>query len=129
MSKKPCNNIGKRKENWITKGLIVKIMNKKLLEGEFYKEKGEIIGVYDLFLAEVETEKGVIKLDQAELETVLPNVNKLVRVVNGKYRGEDAVLLEINRDKFCANIELLTGSDKGLTVNDVEYEDICKIES
>jgi DNA/RNA-binding protein KIN17 len=48
----------------------------------------------------------IVKLDQAHLETVLPAIGKQVLVLNGAYRGELAVLDEINEKEFCAKINI-----------------------
>ncbi len=48
----------------------------------------------------------VIKLDQAHLETVLPAKGKLVLILNGAYRGEQAILEDINENDFSANLSI-----------------------
>lgn len=55
---------------WITKGLVVKVMAEELQD--YYKRKGEVVGVVDEYLAEVEMlDSGdVLRIDQAQLETV-----------------------------------------------------------
>lgn len=68
----------------------------------------------------------MIKVDQAELETVIPQPGGHVRIVNGAYRGEKASLISINADRFCANVKLESGSHLGTTI-EVPYEDISKI--
>jgi DNA/RNA-binding protein KIN17 len=85
----------------------VKITTNKLGE-KYYKKKAVITDVIDRYTAVVKLlETGaVIKLDQAHLETVLPAVGKQVIVVNGAYRGEVAVLEDVNQDKFCATISI-----------------------
>ncbi|KAJ0403739.1 hypothetical protein ATCC90586_006549 [Pythium insidiosum] len=67
-----------RLENWITKGIVVKVLNKKVADGKYYKQKGEVIGVKDKFAATVEMlESGdVLQLDQDDLETVIPKIGR-----------------------------------------------------
>ncbi len=48
----------------------------------------------------------IIKIDQAHLETVLPAIGKQVLILNGAYRGETAILEEINEDEFCAKVSI-----------------------
>lgn len=67
-----------------------------------------------------------LKIDQEQLETVLPQVGGLVRIVRGKYKGESAKLLKIDEAKFSAQVIVESGLSKGLTLWQ-EYEDICKI--
>lgn len=64
----------KRKDNWITKGIVVKVVNKKLADGAYYKLKGVIKQVHDTYLAEIEMlDSGdIIKIDQTFCETVIP---------------------------------------------------------
>lgn len=55
---------------WISKGLVVKVMAKQL--HDYYKKKGAIVRLHDPYVAEVEMlDTGdVIRIDQAQLETV-----------------------------------------------------------
>ena len=69
-------------DHWICPGIIVKIMNKTLAHGEFYKAKAEITAVHDTYIAELcvlET-NDVIRIDQAELETVIPGLQHELNV-------------------------------------------------
>ena len=61
-------------ENWLTEGIVVKVMSKALREKGHYKAKGVVLRVIDTFVAEVRMlESGVkVRVDQAELETVIP---------------------------------------------------------
>ncbi len=68
----------------------------------------------------------VLKIDQAHLETVIPNIGQRVSMVNGAYRGEEATLLSIDMDQFKAKVRLETGPHLGTTIN-ADYEYICKI--
>ena len=68
----------------------------------------------------------VVRVDQAELETVIPSVGGRVRVVNGAYRGARGELLEINTAKFAALVRLAKAPHEGRKVW-FEYEDISKL--
>jgi hypothetical protein len=68
----------------------------------------------------------VIRIDQAELETVLPAPGNPVLVVNGAYRGTRGKLLCINSKTFQAEVELREGSSQGQHIW-LEYEDVCKL--
>ena len=48
-------------------------------------------------------------------------------VVNGAYRGLKAKLLSLNEKKFSVTIEIQQGPTRGRVVEDVIYEDICKL--
>ncbi|KAF5843109.1 splicing factor-like protein [Dunaliella salina] len=88
-----------RLDHWLFPNIIVKVMSKEL------KEAG---------------------VDQAQLETVLPQPGGRVLVVNGLYRGCTATLQAIDTDKFQAQVRLLDGPSRGKDVWQ-EYEDVCKL--
>lgn len=117
-----------RKDYWLTENIVVKIVTRSLGE-KFYKQKGVVIEMINKYSAKIRLidtgEK--VKLDQEHCETVIPLVGKLVRVLNGGYRGCTAYLREIDQDKFCVSIEIATGPLKGRLVHKVQYEDISKL--
>jgi len=110
------------KENWIVPGLIVKVMNKNIADGQFYGKKGLINDVHDLFVGQVKILENniVIKIDQSQLETVIPGINCEVAIVNGKYRGRTGILKSVDFDKFKTIVEV-----DGEKI-EKEYEEICK---
>ena len=63
-----------RKDHWLTKGVVVKVINKKLADGAYYKLKGVVKAVHDQYVGEIEMlDSGdVIKIDQTFCETVVP---------------------------------------------------------
>lgn len=77
-------------------------------------------GVYLLLL--------MVQVDQAQLETVLPAPGGTVLVVKGPYRGARAEMLEIDVDKYRAQVKLKSGDAKGEKMW-FDYEDICKVSS
>jgi len=117
-----------RKDYWVTPGIVVKVMNKNLAGGKYYKEKGVVEEVIDKYVAQVKIlELGdVLKLDQSQLETVIPPIGGKMKVVNGAYRGDTAVLLGLDVDNFCAKVKLATGPSAGKILPALPYEDICK---
>jgi DNA/RNA-binding protein KIN17 len=92
--------------------------------------QGVVDKVIDKYVGEVAMlDSGdVIRIDQAELETVLPSPGGRVLVVNGPYRGIKGKLLGIDTKKFQAEVELIGGSADGQHVW-LEYEDVCKVAS
>ena len=48
--------------------------------------------------------KYVLKVDQEELEVVIPQIGGLVRIVNGAYRGSNARLVSIDTAQFTATV-------------------------
>lgn len=117
-----------RKDYWLTEGIVVKIVTKKLGE-KFYKKKAVVKEVQDLYRAVIKTiDSGdKIRVDQNHLETVIPAQGKLVKIVNGAYRGYDAVLESIDEKKFCCTVSIHSGPLKGRVIDNVQYEDISKI--
>ena len=69
----------------------------------------------------------MLKLDQSQLETVIPLIGGRVKVVNGAYRGAEATLSAINVEKYTATIKLETGPKTGSSI-EIDYEDICKVQ-
>lgn len=118
-----------RKDYWLCEGIIVKVMSKKLAEKGYYKKKGVVNKVIDKYVGEIEMldTKHLLRVDQAELETVIPQIGGLVRIVNGAYRGSNARLVSIDTDKYCAKVQIEKGVYDGRVLPAVEYEDICKI--
>jgi len=117
-----------RKDYWLCEGLVVKVMSRNLTD--YYKQKGVVQRVISKYVGEIEMldSKHVLKVDQEELETVIPQIGGLVRVVNGAYRGSNARLLSIDTAKFTAKVRIENGAFDGRTIT-AEYEDICKISS
>lgn len=118
-----------RKDYWLCEGIIVKVMSKGLVEKGYYKQKGLVRKVIDKYVGEIEMieSKHVLRVDQEELETVIPQIGGLVSIVNGAYRGENARLLGVNTEKFCAKVQIEKGVYDGRVLPAVEYEDICKL--
>nr|GEW12540.1 KIN17-like protein [Tanacetum cinerariifolium] len=77
----------------------------------YYKQKGVVRKVIDKYVGEIEMIKSKHKLrvDQEELETVIPQIGGVVRVVNGAYCGSNARLLSVNTDKFCGKVQIEKG--------------------
>ncbi|XP_056643604.1 DNA/RNA-binding protein KIN17 [Diorhabda sublineata] len=117
-----------RKDYWIAENIIVKVITRNLGE-EYYKQKGIVKEVIDKYVAVVKLlDSGKkLKIDQEHLETVIPALGKLVKVVNGAYRGETATLCSVDEKNFCVEIEIYSGLLKGRKVKGVQYEDICKL--
>lgn len=117
-----------RKDYWLHKDIVVRIVTNKLGE-KYYKKKAIVTDIQDKYTGVVKLiDSGTtIKLDQAHLESVLPALGKKVIVLNGAYRGEIANLESINVDKFNAKITLSSGNFKGRSVNSIQYEDISKL--
>ncbi|ONK61908.1 uncharacterized protein A4U43_C08F34810 [Asparagus officinalis] len=118
-----------RKDYWLFEGIVVKVMSKTLKEKGYYKQKGVVKRVIDKYVGEIEMleSKHVLRVDQEELETVIPQIGGIVRIVNGAYRGSNARLLSVNTERFCAKVQIEKGIYDGRVLQAVDYEDICKV--
>ena len=117
-----------RQDHWLTEGIVVKVMTKKLGE-EYYKSKGhvrEVINRYEGVIDLIDTDVS-IKVDQKYLETVLPAIGRTVKVVNGPYVGSHATLLAIDVDSFTCQIKLTDGPFIGRKLDRIAYDDVCKV--
>lgn len=114
------------RDDWLFVGLIVKVLNKTLAGGKYYKNKGRITKITDTYLADVTLldSNTVIKIDQEELETVIPAIDKDVMIVKGKHRGRSGVLTALDVDAFSVSVKL----DRKEEVADLPYESVCKFE-
>jgi DNA/RNA-binding protein KIN17 len=90
--------------------------------------QGVVERVIDRYVGEISMmgSGDVVRVDQAELETVIPSAGGTVRVVNGAYRGGRGELLEIDTGRFAALVRLAKAPHEGRRVW-FEYEDICKL--
>ncbi|KAH8322494.1 hypothetical protein KR067_009486 [Drosophila pandora] len=117
-----------RKDYWLHKDIVVKFISKSMGD-KFFKQKAVVQEVIDKFQAKIKFldtgEK--LKVDQAHLETVIPALDKPVMVVNGAYRGSEAILKKLDERKFSVSVEILHGPLKGRIVDNVQYEDISKL--
>ena len=122
-----------RKENWVRRDILVRIISKKLAGGKYFKRKAVVDKVLDdKFTAEVEVlDSGpnakdggdILRLDQDDLATVIPKEGKTVKILNGRGRGKQAKLLELDADRYRAVLELTDGS----ILKKVDYEDFSKM--
>lgn len=67
---------GARKDYWLRPGIVVKVMNKKVAGGKYYKKKARLRKVVERYVGEVKMlESGDrLRVDQDDLETVRENV-------------------------------------------------------
>lgn len=105
-----------RKDYWLCEGIIVKVMSNALADKGYYKKKGVINKVINKYVGEMQMldSKHVLRVDQAELETVIPQIGGLVKIVNGAYRGSNAKLLSVDVDKYSAKLRIEKGLYDGM---------------
>lgn len=117
-----------KRENWLAENIVVKVVTDSL-GGKYYKKKGVIVKVIDKFCAKIRMldSDNKLKLDQAHLETVIPAVGRLVKVLNGAYIGLKAELIDIDAQNYCVSLKLASGPLTGKVIKNVQYEDISKL--
>ncbi len=131
-AKKPKHSNNERKENWVCSDILVRIISKNLAGGKYFKRKGVIDRVLDdKFTCEVEIlDSGpderdggdVLRLDQDDLETVVPKEGKKVRIVNGTWTWQTAKVVELNKKQYLATLKL----EDGTILERVDYGDFSK---
>ena len=134
------NNDG-RKDHWLHRDIIVRIISKSLANGEYYKHKAVVNRVIGKYEAEVEVlessdrrgvekENGagdVLRIDQDDLETVIPKVlGERVRILNGRHRGKKARVQKLDKADYRAELKL-ADNDEGERVVVIDYEDFSAI--
>lgn len=114
---------------WLAHGIVVKILSKALQSEGLYKKKAVVRKVVDGgYVGEVAAlDSGDrVRVDQAELETVLPSVGGAVLVLRGEHRGVVGKLAGVRTAEFKAEVTLREGPMKGRTAA-FDYEDVCKL--
>ncbi|GFU68423.1 hypothetical protein TNCV_2983511 [Trichonephila clavipes] len=119
-----------RKDYWLAPGIIVKVLSKKLGE-EFYQKKTVVKEVKDSYFAVIELHGSGKKTvaHQKHLETVIPSVGRKVLILNGSFRGCEAILLDVNFETFSVKVKIASGAFKGKVLECVKYEDVSKLEA
>lgn len=112
-------------EPWLMEHLVVKITSEALRGAGLFKKKARVLRLRDGgFVGEcasVENDETVVRVDQAELQTVLPAVGGAVAVVKGSLRGKKGTLKALETEAFRAVVRV-DGEDRRF-----EYDDVCKV--
>lgn len=117
-------NNNEEEEIWITKGLIVRIEDKELEKGNYYKLIGKIINTNE-YIAEVELFKinKKIKIDQYYLDNIIPSIGFLAYIIKGKHKSKIGIIKQINPDKGIVIIQIKINDNNTLTI---PFKNICK---
>ena len=116
---------------WLCESLMVKITNKQVGDGRYYKKKARVLRVdQDNLTADVReaTTGHKLRIHQSDLQTVvpkpgLPDGGSRVMLLAGELRGLTGNLVELHLDQYCADVQLDDGTERVAT--GVEYEDLC----
>jgi DNA/RNA-binding protein KIN17 len=130
------NNVESSEEQpWLKRDIIVRIITKKLHDGKYFRRKGIVDRILkeNKFSAEVELLESspnqrdggdIIRLDQNDLETVVPKEGKKVRILKGEYRGEKAKLVSTDKKRCQATLKLV---EDGTVLEKVDFEDFSQL--
>lgn len=114
--------------SWLKSGIVVKVLSLALKAHGYYKQKGVIKRLIDPFIAELEMIEShdIIRVDQAELETVLPAIGGKVRILKGIHEDAVAEVTSLDVEQFSVEVAMLSGSRIGRK-EWYTYEDVSKI--
>eukprot|EP01024_Parvocaulis_polyphysoides_P039389 TRINITY_DN3558_c3_g1_i2.p1 TRINITY_DN3558_c3_g1~~TRINITY_DN3558_c3_g1_i2.p1 ORF type:complete len:413 (+),score=61.25 TRINITY_DN3558_c3_g1_i2:60-1298(+) len=120
------DNHTSNEQPWLFENIIVKIKSESLKKQGFYGKKGVVKQIIDGYVAEIQIlDNGSrVRVDQAELETVIPGFGGQVMIVGGTMRGKFGKLVSIKEDQFKAEVEVVKAAEKSQLF---DYEEICKV--
>ena len=118
-----------RLDHWLFEDVVVKVLNKTVGNGKYYKQKGVVVRLVDNYVGEIRMlDSGdILRLDQEHCETVIPNVGGKVLIVNGAYRGQTATLQAVDFDQFTATLCISSAGASHGRVCQLPYEDFSKL--
>jgi len=112
---------------WLLPNLVVKITSKALRDAGLYKKKARVVKLADggfvgeCALLDEDLKSTTARVDQAELQTVLPAVGGRVAVVKGAMRGKRGTLMALETESFRAVVDVDGDARK------FEYDDVCTV--
>ena len=114
---------------WLSVGLVVKVLNRSLHTGRYYGQKGRVEAVedagYTALVRPADSTLAPLRVDQKELQTVIPAIGYTVRIVAGKRRrGETATLSRLSDDQSTCTVECVSD---GQRLDGMEFDNVCKI--
>ena len=105
-------------QHWL--GCVVKVVS-----GEFAGVKGVVEAIdRDILILQLLKSDSTASVTVPGIETVIPNLNRKVRVVNGPMQGKDGMLLSVDTDRGLATV-FFSSLDE---CHDLEFDDICKLQ-
>eukprot|EP00118_Oscarella_pearsei_P000570 m.5273 g.5273 ORF g.5273 m.5273 type:complete len:455 (+) comp12698_c0_seq2:127-1491(+) len=100
---------------WLMPDIRVRVVSKKYHRGVYYNEKVSVIDVVSIDRCVCKTDEGKLLEDvpQKVLETVVPRqTNAVVSIVLGKHKGQLGKVIERNKSKCRAEVQLLRDRNK-----------------
>ena len=113
-------------KTWLLPNLRVRIIDKNYKNGKYYKEKVVISDVLtsNKCCCKTSDDRLLEDIDIKMLETVIPrNKDSNVMVLEGKYRKQLAVIVDKDKDRNEAEVQLLSDKRKVIKLN---FDFICE---
>lgn len=110
---------------WLYPGLVVRVASQSLGNGRFFNKKGTVEDVVSLTQFSLVMEDGQLVEDAKErhVQTALPKVGGVVRVVQGPNKGVCGTLLERNSSKELATIQL---DSDDMSIVQEAFDNVCE---
>merc|ERR1712224_522122 len=107
-NQKKLKKLSLPEEPWLICGTIVLIRSRKKEHYKYYSKKGLIIDIKNSHIAVLKMldNEDVLDFNQDELETVIPQLGTHVIVLKGNHKGKEAILIEIDLEKFQARLKI-----------------------
>jgi hypothetical protein len=122
----PAHAVAVAPTPWLVPGIVVRVLNRDLLDGALYQQKATVQAVHDQgFTAQVVVAKTghVLRIDQDELETVVPGIGKTVVIVRGPERGERGTVEGADVARAAVDVMLQSGQ----VLRGVPFASLCKV--
>ena len=115
--------------SWLSVGLVVKCLTRSTHSARYSGQKGRVVAVddggYTAVVAPLESTLAPLRVDQSELQTVIPAVGGALRIVAGGRRvGDTATLLGLSDDQAVCAVQCVSD---GLRLDAMEFESVCKL--
>jgi hypothetical protein len=112
-------------EPWLQAGLVVCILNDTLAEGRYYRRTGIVRRVIDTFGGEVHVGNDILKLDQDDLQTVIPEPSEYALVITGQYQDLRVKIIGKSQSGREVEVEIDEGPKTGHYVL-LPLSNVCK---
>ncbi|SBT80267.1 DNA/RNA-binding protein KIN17, putative [Plasmodium malariae] len=116
---------------WISKNIIVKIIDKK---HKYYNNKGVIVSIFASEDNKCEIQisnyaKKTVYAYQKQLQTVIPKIGRRILILRGKYKGHKGELKKILEDQECVVVSVFDKNlDKIIKEEPIPFDDVSKLQ-
>jgi DNA/RNA-binding protein KIN17 len=141
-------------EPWLFPGIVVRIVNRRDLPLHYFRRKAVVLesehSKFPEYRARIQIlpskddDDGgrhagvagtILEIDQTDVETVMPKTRasdrdanaSLVRIVRGKYRGQTAFILALQKSRYEAQLRVQRKDGSTKILNHVDYADFSQV--